>query len=144
MKKIVIMLLFTFLSLFAKGSDVATKDDIKMLIHTMDKRFEQVDKRFEQVDKRFEQIDKRLELMQREMNRRFEQVDKRLDFMQNILYALMGLIFASPFVAIYLKDKKEEELNKKYELLKDVVFALKELAQNDEKVAKALKVAGLL
>ena len=137
MKKIVIMLLFTFLSLFAKGSDVATKDDIKMLIHTMDKRFEQV-------DKRFEQIDKRLELMQREMNRRFEQVDKRLDFMQNILYALMGLIFASPFVAIYLKDKKEEELNKKYELLKDVVFALKELAQNDEKVAKALKVAGLL
>lgn len=112
MKKIVIILLFTFLSLFAKGSDVATKDDIKMLIHAMDKRF--------------------------------EQVDKRLDFMQNILYVLMGLIFASPFVAIYLKDKKEEELNKKYELLKDVVFALKELAQNDEKVAKALKVAGLL
>ena len=137
MKKIIVILLFTFLSLFAKGSDIATKDDIKMLIHT-------IDKRFEQIDKRLEQIDKRLELMQKEMDKRFEQVDKRLDFMQNILYALMGLIFASPFVAIYLRDKREEELNRKFELLKDVVFALKELAQNDEKVAKALKIAGLL
>jgi len=36
-------------------------------------------------------------------------MDKRLDFMQNLLYALMGLIFASPFVATYLRDKKEAE-----------------------------------
>lgn len=55
-------------NIHAAKADPATKGDIELLIHQIDKRFEQVDKRFEQIDKRFEQIDKR-----------FEQVDKRFD-----------------------------------------------------------------
>ena len=99
----------------------------------MDKRFEQMDKRFEQMDKRFEQIDKR-----------FEQVDKRLDLMQSLIYALMGLVFASPFIAIYLRDKKEAEDRKITDNMKGVLFVLREMAQNDEKLSKSLKAAGLL
>jgi tetrahydromethanopterin S-methyltransferase subunit G len=104
-----------------------------MMQHNMDKRFEQVDKRFEQVDKRFEQVDKR-----------FEQVDKHIKTVFNILYILMGLIFASPFIAIYLRDKKEAEDRQSSETIKSILFALRELAQNDEKVAKSLKMASLL
>ena len=92
-----------------------------------------MDKRFEQMDKRFEQIDKR-----------FEQVDKRLDFMQSLIYALMGLVFASPFIAIYLRDKKEAEDRKITDNMKGVLFVLREMAQNDEKLSKSLKAAGLL
>ena len=110
--------LFAFLTFlfFASGlhasGEPATKDDIKLLIEQMDKRF--------------------------------EQVDKRLDFMQSLIYALMGLIFASPFIAIYLRDKKEAEDRKITDNMKGVLFVLREMAQNDEKLSKSLKAAGLL
>ncbi len=134
MKAVFAFLAFLFFAsnVFA-NNEPATKDDIKLLIGQMDKRFEQMDKRFEQMDKRFEQIDKR-----------FEQVDKRLDFMQSLIYALMGLVFASPFIAIYLRDKKEAEDRKITDNMKGVLFVLREMAQNDEKLSKSLKAAGLL
>jgi len=40
--------------------------------------------------------------------------------MQNILYALMGLIFSSPFIAIYLRDKKETEDKKNFDQIKSI------------------------
>jgi len=43
---------------------LATKEDLRLLIEMMDKRFEAVDKRFESVDKRFESLEKRLTFMQ--------------------------------------------------------------------------------
>lgn len=102
------------------------KEDIKVLREDMSKRFEQVDKRLEQVDKRF------------------EQVDKHLDFMQNILYALMGLIFASPFVALHLRDKREAEDRKNFDQFKAMLFVIREMAQDDEKIARSLRAAKLL
>ena len=127
MKAVFAFLAFLFFAsnVFA-NNEPATKDDIKLLIEQMDKRFEQMDKRFEQIDKRF------------------EQVDKRLDFMQSLIYALMGLVFASPFIAIYLRDKKEAEDRKITDNMKGVLFVLREMAQNDEKLSKSLKAAGLL
>ena len=127
MKAVFAFLAFLFFAsnVFA-NNEPATKDDIKLLIGQMDKRFEQMDKRFEQIDKRF------------------EQVDKRLDFMQSLIYALMGLVFASPFIAIYLRDKKEAEDRKITDNRKGVLFVLREMAQNDEKLSKSLKAAGLL
>lgn len=141
MKKIILIFLFA-VSMFAAEvpQNVATKDDIKILLEQIDKRFEQMDRRFEQIEKRFEQVDKRFE----QVDKRFEQVDKRLDFMQNILYALMGLIFASPFVAIYLRDKKESEERKSFDTLKATLFVLREMAQDDEKMEKRMKAAGIL
>ena len=127
MKAVFAFLAFLFFAsnVFA-NNEPATKDDIKLLIGQMDKRFEQMDKRFEQIDKRF------------------EQVDKRLDFMQSLIYALMGLVFALPFIAIYLRDKKEAEDRKITDNMKGVLFVLREMAQNDEKLSKSLKAAGLL
>ena len=127
MKAVFAFLAFLFFAsnVFA-NNEPATKDDIKLLIGQMDKRFEQMDKRFEQIDKRF------------------EQVDKRLDFMQSLIYDLMGLVFASPFIAIYLRDKKEAEDRKIIDNIKGVLFVLREMAQNDEKLSKSLKAAGLL
>ncbi|TFG04512.1 MAG: hypothetical protein EU536_04490 [Promethearchaeota archaeon] len=65
---------------------VTTKDDLKMLIEAMDKRFEAMDKRFEvmqeHIDKRFEAMDKRFEVMQEHIDKRFEAMDKRFEVMQ--------------------------------------------------------------
>ncbi len=56
--KVIKVMLFVLLAVRFTPSyaESATKDDIKLVIHQMDKRFEQVDKRFEQVDKRLDLI----------------------------------------------------------------------------------------
>ncbi len=72
--------------------NVATKEDIKMLMQMMDKRFEEqlhhMDKRFEEllhyVDKRFDAVDKRFE----DMNKRFEDLNKRITFLQWFIFLL--------------------------------------------------------
>ena len=135
MKHFIFLILFlTTASLNASSNDTQLiLKEIQNLRDDMNKRFEQVDKRFEQIDRRFEQVDKR-----------FEQVDKRLDFMQNILYILMGLIFASPFIAISLKDKKDLEERKVLDNVKAMMFVMRELAQDDDRFAKALKSASLM
>ena len=133
MKGFILLIFVLNFNLFAVDMNMQILQEIKQLRDDMNKKFEQVDKRFEQVDKRFKQVDKR-----------FEQIDKRLNSIENIIYILMGLVFASPFVAIYLKDKKEQEYQKNIELVRSMLFALRELAQNDEKVAKSLKVANLM
>ena len=65
--------------------NLATKEDIKMLMQMMDKRFEDMqksmDKRFEAVDKRFEAVDKR-----------FEDMNKRFTMMFTIVNIGLGII----------------------------------------------------
>ena len=42
-------------------ANVATKEDIKMILEAVNQGFKEVDERFKQVDERFEQVDKRFE-----------------------------------------------------------------------------------
>ncbi len=76
--------------------NAATKEDIKMLMQMMDKRFEAVNKRFEEllhyVDKRFEAVDKR-----------FEDMNKRLTFIQWLI-AIMFTVYTAivTFVVTYV------------------------------------------
>ena len=58
---------------------LATKEDIKIVIQMMEKRFEAVEKRFEAIDRRFEAVDKRFEDLYRYMDKRFESIDKRFE-----------------------------------------------------------------
>jgi len=53
----------------------ATKEDIRMLLDFMEKRFSAIDKRFEDVNKRFEAVDRRFE----DINRRFEDLNGRFE-----------------------------------------------------------------
>jgi hypothetical protein len=79
----------------------ATKEDIKMLIDLINKRFEAIDKRFEAIDKRFEDLisysDKRFE----DVNKRFEELraysDKRFEELKAY------------------SDKRFEDINRRFE-----------------------------
>jgi len=93
--------------------NLATKDDIKLLINLIDKRFEAVDKRFEAVDKRFEAVDKRFEDLIHYIDKRFEdlihyidkrfaQVDKRLSLIQWVMTGVIGTVFIG-ILAIVVK-----------------------------------------
>ncbi|MBS7646058.1 MAG: hypothetical protein QXR65_08920 [Candidatus Bathyarchaeia archaeon] len=107
----------------------ATKEDIKMLLDFMekrfqdlrsysDKRFEAMDKRFEELmsysDKRFEAMDKRFEAMDKRfeaMDKRFEAMDKRFEAMDKRFEELMSYS-DKRFEAI---DKRFEDMNKRFE-----------------------------
>jgi len=143
MKKVKFLMLICLLFqpvIYANSTEDILKE-IKQLRIDMNKRFEQVDKRFEMMQKN---MDKRFEIMQKNMDKRFEQVDKRFDTVFNILYILMGLVFASSFIAIYLRDKKDQEERKNFDIIKGMLFTLRELAQTDEKIARSLRAANLL
>ena len=74
----------------------ATKEDIKMLIDLINKRFEAIDKRFEDLisysDKRFEELksysDKRFE----DINNRFEDMNRRFEDLTHYIDKRVGLI----------------------------------------------------
>ena len=65
-------------------SVMVTKDELRLLIETINKRFEDVDKRFGDFDKRFSDFDKR-----------FGDFDKRLDFQGKILIWILGAILTT-------------------------------------------------
>jgi len=87
---------------------LATKEDLRLLIEMMDKRFEAVDKRFEAMEKRFELIDQRFELIDQRfeaVDKRFEVVDKRFDSLEKRLAFMqwfMGFGFAFLSILIVL------------------------------------------
>ena len=75
----------------AQSEKLATKEDIKLILEMMDKRFEMINKRFETMDKRFEDMNQRFE----DMNQRFEDMNKRLALMftfMNIGFGILVLI----------------------------------------------------
>ena len=79
--------------------DVATKQDIKLLVDLVDRRFEDVNKRFEEllgyVDKRFEAVDRRFE----DVNKRFEDMNKRFDELYRI--SRLSFVILSILISIF-------------------------------------------
>ena len=112
----------------------------------------------EQTNKRFEDMNKRFEELRDDMNKRFEQVDKRFEEMMKFM-ELMLLIFTSLVVAVIgfaywdrrtiirkAKEESVEEVGNKYNLslIMKLIEALRELAREDERVARVLRQFDLL
>ncbi len=96
----------------------ATKDDLRLVIEAMDRRFEAVD-------------------------RRFESIDRRLDFLQNLTLALLGFVLASPFIIEYMARRRSDRDTAALDDSRKVIIALREAAQKDKNLANALRLTGL-
>lgn len=105
MKVLVFGFLLSVFSFSYLQAEPATKEDIKIILDQMDKRFEQVDKRFEQFDKRFEQIDKR-----------FEQVDKRFDQLMWIIALWIPIAFG---IVFYILRRLHAQEDRVYDIVRD-------------------------
>ncbi len=134
---IILLIILSMKSIIASPAN-ATKDDIKLLIHQMDKRFEamqnQMDKRFEQVDKRFEQVDKR-----------FESMDKRFDVIMYIMIAGFTIIMSYLLKERYLIKTEvikelEPQLIRKADknLLDKVIAIIEDMAVKDKEIEALL------
>jgi len=135
MKKLLLVLILLTNFIYASNDTTIILNEIKQLREDMNKKFEQVDKRFEQVDKRFEQVDKRFE----QVDKHFEQVEKRLDFLQNLVLAIVAVVIATPFIT----RKMDERDSRKLENIDKFLVVLRELAQDDPRIDKSMKIAGL-
>ena len=79
---------------------VVTKEDLRLAVEAMNKRFEDlqkyVDKRFEDLlnymDRRFEAVDRRFEDLLKYMDKRFEAVDRRFEDMNKRFDGLVRLL----------------------------------------------------
>lgn len=116
----------------AEGADApATKEDIRMLVEQMDKRFEQAERRFEQIDKRFEQVE-----------RRFEQIDKRFEFIQMLLIALFTASIGMP---LWIERQRRSEADAHFPREFDrLLTAMREAAVHNPQFKEVLSAARLL
>lgn len=140
---------------YAEGKDVPfTLEDRERLIRlevtlkefkeAVDKRFEQIDRRFEQVDKRFEQVDKRFE----DMNKRFEDIIAFMSIITGIFTAIMianiGFAYWDRRTIIRKAKMESVEEIEKSGKLKDIIYALRDLAKKNPDVAEILQKFHLL
>ena len=84
--------LYAVLAKLTPWDKLATKEDLRMLIELIDKRFEDVNRRFEDINKRFEDVNKRFEDMR-------YYIDRRVGFLEKLLIGfnapiLIGVIAA--------------------------------------------------
>ena len=112
-------LLFSF-SFASENSELLR--ELKNLVEQNGKKIEQNARKIEQVDAKINLVDKRI-----------EQVNERLDFMHNIFYIILAGVFGVPLY-----------MNRENNRSRDIIVALRELAQDDPKVQRSLRVAGLI
>ena len=89
---------------------LATKEDIKMLMQMMDKRFEAVEKRFEAIDKRFEDLYRYMDKRFEAVNKRFEEMNKSMDKRFEDMNRSMDKRFDSV-------DKRFEDMNSRFKMM---------------------------
>jgi len=141
-------MLFLFHPVSGTAADPTfTQEDRDRLIRlevTLNAFMREVDKRFEQIDKRFEQIDKR-----------FEQIDKRFEQLMTFLWMLVGIFTTLTAVNIgfaywdrrtYVRRTKEETIQaiEREGKLVHLIQALRQVAEEDAKLASVLRSFGLL
>jgi predicted PurR-regulated permease PerM len=158
-----------FLSILVLGGKVYASSGMKVtneMIYTklleIEKRQAILEAQFrefkEQVDKRFEQVDKRFEELREDMNKRFEQVDRRFEQLYTFLWIITGIFTTLTLGVIGFaywdrrtvirkaREESVEEVERRFNLeqLRKLIDALRELAREDEKVARVLRQFGLL
>jgi hypothetical protein len=94
----------------------ATKEDIRMILEFMEKRFDDINKRFEAIDKRFEDLisysDKRFEELKSYSDKRFESIDKRFEDVNKRFEDMK-----------YYVDRRFDEVNRRLTAIERIMIA---------------------
>lgn len=88
-----------------------------------------------------------IKILKEDTNKRFEimqnNTDKRIETVFGFLYVLIILVLLLPFIIVYLLDKREENNRIQFNKLRDVIFILKKIAEDDKKIEKSLEITNL-
>ena len=109
----------------------------KALQKEMNIRFTDINKRFDDVNRRFDDI-----------NRRLDDINNRINKLANILIGAMSIftILIATIIGLIFWDRKTtiDAAVRKVETDSRLIKALQELSKEDAKVAKVLRMFGLL
>ena len=135
-----LLFLLTVLLSFSLAKEVSFTQEDRERLRSMEIRIEKLDTK---VDMGFQQIDKR-----------FEQMEKQIDRLTQIMIAIFGgqLLLIATIIGLILWDRKStvkratDEALEKFEKGKfsKLLDALKDLANEDEKLYRVLKKYNLL
>ena len=74
-------------------------------------------------------------------------MQSQISFMQTLLTIILGGVIVSPLVIMYFQRKDDEyakkEIKNSIEVTRNIVTALKELSEDDPKIQRSLRVAGI-
>ena len=130
MKNLLILLLFISSTHIFSNSNVATKDDIKMLIEQMREEHkimrEETNRRFEETNRRFEDTNKRLDIMQQNMDKRFDDTRTMYLFSFGIVAAALGGLFLEIRSKSAKKTSSKDEEEKFLRLLQNADYETKQ------------------
>ena len=94
----------------------ATKEDIRMILEFMEKRFDDINKRFEELmsysDKRFEDINRRFEELRSYSDKRFESIEKRFEDINKRFEDMK-----------YYVDRRFDEVNRRLTAVERIMIA---------------------
>ena len=109
---------------------------IKLLIEQNGKKIEQNGQKIEQNGEQIKQNSAYIKTMQ-----------SQISFTQTLLTVILGGVIASPLVIIYFQRKDDKyakkEIKDSIERTRNIVTALKELSEDDPKIQRSLRVAGI-
>ncbi len=129
--------------------------EIKATLEQLNKRIEDTNKRIEDTNKRIEDTNKRIE----DTNKRIEDTNKRIEDLMDFLWILAGIFSAITAVTIgfALWDRRtmirpfedkvksmEKDMLENKEKVQRLIETLRELAREDERLARLLKYMNLM
>ena len=142
MKRILTIILFILsMSYLNANSDI---NDIKILIK---QNGEYIKQNAKYIQQNAEYIKQNAKLIQQNgtkisiLESNAQRDKEQMSFIQNLIFIILAGVFGLP---IYFNNKQKEEDRIVRDKVRDIITALKELAQDDPKIRRSLDVAGLL
>ena len=138
------MLILCFFITFSFASQDQLLQEIKNLIEQNGKKIEQNGKQIEQNGKKIEQNGKKIEQNSTDI----KIMQSQVSYTQTLLSNLIGGVITILFFTIYLQRKGdkylEQETRQNSISVNKLLMALKELSEDDPKIQRSLRVAGIL
>jgi len=133
MKKLFLLVVLFCVALSANND----MNDIKILIKQNAEFIKQNAEYIKQNAEYIKQNGTKITILQENVKNTKEQ----FAFMQNLIFMILAGVFGLP---IYFNNKQREEERIIRDKVKDIIVALKELAQDDPKIKRSLEVSGIL
>ncbi|MEA1955651.1 MAG: hypothetical protein U9N02_04055 [Campylobacterota bacterium] len=142
MKFIIYICLLFNLSFANENSELLR--ELKILIEQNGKKIEQNGQKIEQNGQKIEQNGQKIEQNSADI----KTMQSQVSFIQTLLSIVLGGVIASPFFVIYLQRQNDKyaqkEIKQNSEITTKLLVALKELSEDDPKIQRSLRVAGLI
>ncbi|MBL0708322.1 MAG: hypothetical protein JJW00_04675 [Sulfurimonas sp.] len=150
MKRIIFLIVMAYSLTFANTQEDLL-EEIKILVEQNGQKIEQNGQKIEQNGMKIEQNGQKIEQNGQKIANNsadIKTMQKQVSYVQTLLSIVIAGVISIPFFTIYLqrRDDKhvERETKENSDKISKLLMALKELSEDDPKVKRSLRVAGIV